>query len=290
MGPEFCLVRFETTGPALWFKAVGGRHLREFSIATTLAPLRSRSLPRMIASHPSWHGWLMLEAGGSDLGQVSGIAPWERAAQSLAALQIESIDLSGSLLAAGSTDLRLTYLSHSIEPWLVTINDLMTAQTVATPRALTAGELQALAESLDLACDRLSVLEVADTLNHGDLNPGNVLVHSTGAVFLDWAESSVGPPFLTFEYLLALLRRLRPGELREYELVEESYLTLWREVYPRALLEEARRWTPLLAMFAFCLNCPGWRDGREGVTTATGKMLRSMARSMYFEMLRLHGN
>ena len=36
-GPTFSLVRLETTGPAVWFKAVGEPNLREFPIATILA-------------------------------------------------------------------------------------------------------------------------------------------------------------------------------------------------------------------------------------------------------------
>src|SRR5882757_4060807 len=49
--PCFALVRIETDGSALWFKAVGEPNLREFSIASTLSRLFPTFLPTLIATH-----------------------------------------------------------------------------------------------------------------------------------------------------------------------------------------------------------------------------------------------
>jgi hypothetical protein len=43
--PSFSLVRFETDGPALWFKAVGEPNQKEFSITCTLSQLFPNYLP-----------------------------------------------------------------------------------------------------------------------------------------------------------------------------------------------------------------------------------------------------
>ena len=45
--PSFSLIRFETDGPALWFKAVGEPNQREFTITCPLAQLFPDYLPRM---------------------------------------------------------------------------------------------------------------------------------------------------------------------------------------------------------------------------------------------------
>ena len=56
--PSFSLVRFETDGPALWFKAVGEPNQKEFLITSTLSHLFPNYLPRVLANRPEWNGWL----------------------------------------------------------------------------------------------------------------------------------------------------------------------------------------------------------------------------------------
>lgn len=281
MGPDFCLMRWETNGPSLWFKAVGKRCLKEYSITAKLAQLSSRHLPQVIAFHSEWRGWLMFEAGGVDLEKTADPEAWTCTARSLADLELESAGHADSLLAAGCRDLRLESLDRSIARWLARMRELMAEQTVRSPAALSSDALEVLAEFLHLACERLSATAVKDTLNHGDLNPGNILVGPEHAVILDWAEASVSHPFFTLEYLLAIARRLHAHNERLYRSVEESYLARWKEVYAPTTLAEIRRWTPLLAMFAFSLSCSQFEEDEDDLSPDMRKLLRSMARRMY---------
>src|SRR5208337_82367 len=85
--PSFSLVRFETEGPALWFKAVGDPNQKEFPITFTLARLFPKYLPRILATRADWNGWLTREVAGKLLCDVQEDTLWERAAAALAELQ-----------------------------------------------------------------------------------------------------------------------------------------------------------------------------------------------------------
>jgi len=281
MGPEFCLLRLETNRAALWFKAVGEPNLKEYAINTQLARLRSPHVPETIATHSIWHGWLMREAHGCHLDETSAPRSWEIVAQSLANLQIASIGICDDLLTAGCKDLRLQHLTNLIEPLLNVIHELMAAQTVHTPRALRPKELSELNGHLRLACECLQAAEIPNTLGQIDLNPGNVLVTDDGAVFLDWAEASIGPPFFTLEYLIALCERLQPNDAAAGNSIRDAYLVLWRVGYSEELLRRMFRWTPLLAMLAFAAGSSGWQAGTEHIHPNVQKLLRSLARRMY---------
>ena len=89
--PSFSLIRFETNGPAVWFKAVGEPNLREFPITLKLAELFPRFMPEVLGTKPEWNGWLSREVDGQNLGETKDIALWEQAATDLARLQIQSI-------------------------------------------------------------------------------------------------------------------------------------------------------------------------------------------------------
>ena len=60
--PSFSLIRFETDGPALWFKAVGEPNQKEFPITCVLAQLFPGDVPSVLATRPEWNGWLTREA------------------------------------------------------------------------------------------------------------------------------------------------------------------------------------------------------------------------------------
>ena len=64
---------------------------------------------------------------------------------------------------------------------------------------------------------------IPDTLGHLDLNPGNILISPDQCVFLDWAEAYVGPPFLTFQYLIEHLSQTKQEGLIGSQLLVDHY-------------------------------------------------------------------
>ena len=210
--PTFSLIRFETDGPALWFKAVGEPNQREFPITCELSRLFPRYVPIVLGTRPEWNGWLTREAAGKLLSDAQENALWEKAASSLAELQIDSIDHGTQILAAGARDLGVNALSKMVGPFIETMTQLMERQIKIPPAPLNRKELLLLGERLQTALEALDALGIPETLGHLDLNPGNIVASPDRCVFLDWAEAYLGNPFFTFQYLLEHLRRTAGGD------------------------------------------------------------------------------
>lgn len=119
--PTFSLIRFETDGPAVWFKAVGAPSEHEYTLTLALASSLSRFLPQVIATHPECNGWLSLEAEGTPLHESSQIASWEMvAATSRDYKSSQSIPVSIFWVSAPATSVTRPsriWSSHFSERW-----------------------------------------------------------------------------------------------------------------------------------------------------------------------------
>lgn len=284
---SFSLIRFETTGPALWFKAVGPPNTREFPITVTLAQLFPAFVPSIIATHELWNAWLTIEADGSHLDERSEIALWERAVTSLADLQIRSAERTEELIDAGCRDLRIPALIGCVDPFLEVVEALMKKQPKVPPPILEKQELVVLAAEIENACTRLRGLGFPDTLVHLDFNPGNILVSSTSCVFLDWAEACVSSPFLTLQYLFEHYRRSNSENSVGLSELVSSYTEIWRSVAASEQIAEAFEVAPLLAVFAYAVGNDAWRDAKRLEDPRLAGYFRALARRMQREAIAL---
>lgn len=281
--PSFSLIRFETDGPALWFKAVGEPNQKEFPITCALAQLFPGYVPNVLATRPEWNGWLTPEAAGTLLSEVHEVAPWERAAAALAKLQIDSIEHGARILAAGASDLGVSALSKTVKPFVESMTRLMERQTKVPPIALDRKELLLLGDRIETALEAMEALGIPETLGHLDLNPGNIIAAPGRCAFLDWAEAYVGNPFLTFQYLLEHLRRTMGAcSPIETELIA-SYRHQWDSIVPRGTIDDALALSPLLAIFGYATGSNTWQDEDGLQDQATAGYLRSMTRRMHRE-------
>lgn len=279
-GPSFSLIRFETDGPAVWFKAVGAPNQREYPVTLALACLFPRFLPQIIATRPEWNGWLALEAQGPLLYESSVLASWEAAAADLAELQIQSLGRSLHLLDPGARDLRAQALAEFVEPFFRAMGELMEGQTKMPPAALSREELRCLSARV---LDALAVLEetgIPTTLGHLDINPGNIICSPTGCVFLDWAEAFVGHPFLTFEYLREHFRRAFGQDHSQETQLLARYSGPWRAFASQNDIRRALEVAPLVAVFAYATGNDRWKDPQELQEPRARGYLRSLTRRM----------
>ena len=285
--PSFSLIRFETNGPALWFKAVGEPNLREYPITLTLAQLFPKFVPPILAHRSDRNGWLALEAEGLKLGETSGGGNWKTAMERLAQLQIESVEKHDQLLISGARDLRASSLSTLVDPFLNAMSELMEQQTKIPPPALSREVILLLGEEIQDALIRFEQLNIPDALGHLDLNPGNIIISRNACVFLDWAEGYVGPPFFSFRYLLEHWRRaVGPDSVVEVHLTA-SYAERWQTLVSPCRIKEALTLTPLLAAFAYAVGNDSWVDPERLRDPSTAGYLRSLTRIMAREAGRL---
>ena len=253
--PSFSLIRFETDGPAVWFKAVGEPNLREFPITLALSGLFPKYLPQIFAVQPECNGWLTREVEGTSLSEIQENTWWETAAVALAKLQIESISVSAPILKSGAHDLRVVAISKLVDPFLGVMHRLMEQQTKATPRALSRKELALLGEHIRNALRLLKTSDIPDSLGSLDFNPGNIIASKNGSKFLDWAEAYVGHPFLTFAYLLEHFRRAVTGDANLERQLTTSYTAPWKQLFSPGAIAESLTVAPLLAVFAYASGC-----------------------------------
>jgi hypothetical protein len=278
-GPSFSLIRFETDGTALWFKAVGEPNVHEHPVTIKLASAFPEFLPRILACRPEWNAWLSLESEGSPLGADSNEAAWALTAENLALLQISSFGRRFELIEAGCKDLRPCMLRNLVHPFFDSMTELMEKQTKLFPAPLGRHELLSLGCEITSLLGELEDAGVPNTLGHLDLNAGNILVSDTQCVFLDWAEAYVGPPFFSFQYLLEHWRRLHQQELFNDRSPLACYGKHWTSLATAAQFAASFQLAPLLAAFAYAASGLTGRSP-ESIRPETAAHLRSLVRRM----------
>jgi hypothetical protein len=280
--PLFSLIRFETSGPALWFKAVGKPNLHEYSITLKLAMLLPTFVPYVIASQPNWNAWLSVEAEGNHLDGSSLFEDWQTTVSALVDLQIASLGNGLHLIEAGCKDIRVGSLLSLVEPFFDSMAELMKIQTKTTPIPLSRSEIAALAGEIRSTLEDLSDTDIPNVLGHLDFNPGNILVSQGRCVFLDWAEGSVGHPVFTFQYLLENLRRWRGTDSQEEKSLITLYANHWTTLASPSEIATAVALAPLLSAFAYAAAGRSWLN-RKSIRPETAALLRSLARRMKYE-------
>lgn len=252
--PTFSLIRFETTGSAVWFKAVGEPNLREWGVTLALSHTCPQFLPAILASKLTWHAWLSFDAAGESLVKQGGIHFWETAASSLANLQIQSVKHCELLLEAGARDLRLEKLFPQVDPFFQFAADCTGRAPLQSSDNLSLLELIDLKEVIQAGFDQIESLHLVDSVGHMDLNPSNIFCTSDRAIFLDWAEGFVGNPLFSFEYMLQHFRQSLPGEPSLEERFRKAYLKSLRGFVPPEHLKQILSLLPVVALFAYAVT------------------------------------
>jgi thiamine kinase-like enzyme len=276
--PTFNLIRFETNGHALWFKAVGEPNIHEFRIVSTLATLFPSFLPRIVASLPECNAWLMAEAEGAS--PDANFAEWKVASARLAELQKTSLQETTHLLAVGCRDIRAVSLLSCVDDFFAIMDELMKHQTKTPPSILTSEQLLALRNKLKDVLTVLATSGIPDALNHLDFNPGNILVSDRHCTLIDWAEAAIGHPFITFEYLLEHFTRLCPESRSELTALTSSYAKEWERVASPVAISRSLSLAPVVAVFAYAVSSGIWRDPARLANPKTAGYFRSLARRM----------
>lgn len=277
--PSFALIEFQTNRGPVWFKAVGEPNLREFPVTRELANRFPRHSSVLLAKRSPWNAWLALEAEGQALSSCLDQHPWRRAADSMAELQIASIETAPEILAAGARDIRSKPLVALVVPFFARLEDLMEQQSKSAPQRLTGEEIARTRQRVIEALVDMEAVGIPETLNHLDLNPGNIFIASTKCTFLDWAEAAVGNPFFSMEYLRQHFVRSFPGQADAEAAFLACYLNRWRSSLPARTVEKALRLAPLTALFAYAASSLPWQLSLVSRPELAG-FLRSLTRRM----------
>jgi len=277
---SFSLMRFETTGPAVWSKAVGKPNSHEFNIVSILAALFPEYLPPIVAVRPEWNAWLTTEVEGTSPDADSDFSTWRTISARLAELQIASIHEVPRLISAGCRDIRVSPLLNSTDEFFSIMNKLMKQQIKTAPSILTSQEIFELNKRIKESLSLLAASGIPDALNHLDLNPENIFVSGERCTFIDWAEAAIGHPFLTFEYLLEHLTRLCPDHADRREELVSAYASQWERFAPPSAVSRSLALAPLIAVFAYAVSTSTWREPETFANPRVAGHFRSLVRRM----------
>jgi hypothetical protein len=285
---DFCLLSMiSPKGKKTWFKAVGEPNTREYVFTTELAHRFPKLLPRILGTIPGWNAWLAEDVQGIPLNETHAIRDCQHAFAALGEMQTNVAHDSSLLRDLETKDWTFPQVSSYLEAFFADAQLAMNAQVVTSPERLSSRQLCKLQHRVQSALREVAEIGIPSTLVHGDIGHGNVIATSRGPVFLDWAETYQGHPFVCSEHLLADLSRSDTLFAINQSSLRTFYAQQWHPWVNAGDLARAATLAPALAAFVCALV--GWHGNRNRPDSSrTQPFIRSMVRrtKREFEELR----
>ena len=192
------VLRVSTDDGTLWFKAAREAHTKEAPLLELLARTQPDRVPELVAVDTE-RDWTLMHDGGTRLRElvVEGsrdVHHWEALLPGYALLQIALTPKADALHAMGVPDERLAGLPDRLARLLDAPEYLM----LDRPGGLTSNERERLTASIPQIasmCSELAAYGIGETLQHDDINDGNVFVDRGRYRIFDWGDSCVSHPF-----------------------------------------------------------------------------------------------
>lgn len=263
-GGAFALLCLHTEeGRDYWLKATGEPNSHELPVTAALSRMCGEYLPEFVDSRPDWNAWLMsgeaLAISELPSEPLTLFNLLDNVIESMAELQIRTVGQEQDLLEVGAFDHRLHALMAQSGETFAFVEEAMSFQTSTTARRIGKMRLREVAEIFEMICERLRVLDLPNTVVHGDMNPANILTGSEHCKFIDWCETYVGNPLITFEHLL-LLNHGTPRSLRESNAhkLRDRYRAKVSKICNPQAVDEAFVYSPVLAAYSALQGRGGW--------------------------------
>jgi hypothetical protein len=254
-------------------KGVGDTNVQEFYLTRILSAICPDFLPRRLAEREDWKAWLMEDAGATP-------APWTvsaslEAARVMASIQRRTLSSTDDLLAAGAFDWRLQVLRASLDLLADSAATWMSRQGEQDKIPIGRHRLGLLVQVLRDACDRMASLRIPDSLIHGDLSQGNVLLSRARSVLTDWCEVGIGNPFLA----LPFLERLHAAADADCFLgLRACYQQPWLDLLSREQIDCASALASLLTPLVCLFGRTGWADCEDSANPQQNRYRCGMVR------------
>jgi Phosphotransferase enzyme family len=285
-GGGFALVRFHMEDNRdYWLKATGDPNAHELSITTFLSKLCGRYLPELISSKPEWNAWLM--SGEATCVTEIPTAPsqlftlLEDAVECMAKLQIKTQGHNLDLISAGAFDQSIEVFRKHSEALFDYLGEAMDLQTSTKVPRLTRTRLQEMRTIFDGVCSYMEDLDLPETIVHGDINRGNILIGCGHCQFIDWAEAYVGNPLICLQHLLLLNKVEDPGlQTFSNRALRDKYRTIWLESCDADALDQGFAYMPLIAVVSTLYGRGDWLTSERRNDPQRQSYTRSLTRHM----------
>jgi hypothetical protein len=251
--PWSTVLRVPTGEGDIYFKAVSPVHPYEPALLGALERWRPDCVPRLL-SVDAGLGWVLMRDAGQRLREIirstQDLRYWLPVLPLYAEMQIELAQRVPELLALDVPDRRLSVLPNLYEPLLADVDVLRIDQPLGLTRQQY-GRLLALSRHVAELCERLADYHILETINHGDLNDGNVFVGDGSSIFIDWGDGCVSHPFYSLRTVLVSAEISLGLEENSPELwpLRDAYLESWTRYGSREDLLRALDLAGRLASF-----------------------------------------
>ena len=285
-GGAFALVRFRIENDRdYWLKATGHPNAHELPITMLLSKLCGDYLPELISSNPTWNAWLTL-GGGTSATEIPE-APFEAftllegAVQCMARLQMQTRGHSLDLLGAGAFDQSVRVFQTRIAEIFDYLDEVMNLQISTKAPRLEKKRIHDIRTIFEMVCQRVEDLGIGETIVHGDMNRGNILIASGHCTFIDWSEAYIGNPLIALQYLL-LLNNVENMELRHFInlALKQRYLDAWAASCDPVALHEGFVYMSLLAAASTLYGRGDWLTSPQRNDPRRQSYARTLARRM----------
>lgn len=239
--PWSMVLRMPSSEGTVWFKSV--RTGSEVALTEMLQDAVPEQAPELVASDRS-RGWMLMRDAGRRLRELvesrQDLWRWEAFLPRYAELQMAVAPLADEFLRAGVPEQPLARLAADVSALLDESDLLM----LGHPGGLSNHERRQLVASTDeigSMAANLAALGIPETIQHDDLNDGNVFVRDGHARAMDWGDACVSHPFHSLTVLLratAYRLDLEPGSADLLRL-RDAYLEGFGGYATRSELVEA---------------------------------------------------
>ena len=223
-----------SAGPAssserFYFKASPTFFTNEATVTAAVADRFPQISPRLVAVDRT-RGWMLMEdLGNLTLGAADSADLWRETMRALARVQIEYANDPGSLESLGLERRSTSAISGTLRQWVQNPRDLgLHYASQRTQSAL--GRLEPHLDLVEQLCCKVESTGLPQTLDHGDLDAGNMFVREGSPVIMDWSDASISNPL----FAPALI----PQVARDSSLAD-AFLAEWSEFFAMDRLQEA---------------------------------------------------
>jgi len=242
-----CVLRVDTNGGVLFFKASPKRLPPESAVIRELSVNWSRNVPPVIDADEERCWMLMRDAGGTPI-DVRNPAMLAEAAGLMARIQLDQAPHAGRWAAMGCPDRSLDVLRSRLERLLVQIPAQLHSAGVITQAERS--ELVSFVPRADAICGALASYAVPRrSIHHEDFRDGNAHRTASGTiVFIDWVDTVIAHPFFTIQRFLWFMppppgiprHRIDKGKSdAARRTIRDAYLDELRRFESRSRLQDA---------------------------------------------------
>ena len=185
------------TGTArLYFKASPRFFSNEVSVTAEVADRFPELSPRLAAVDRG-HGWMLMEdLGDLTLGAADSIELWCEAMRGLARVQTGFAHYPGTLGRLALERRNTSSIGVMLRQWIQSPVELELRYVEERTRSALK-RLEPLVGIVEDLCAQIESIGLPQTLDHGDLDGGNVFVRDSAPVIMDWSDASISCPLFT---------------------------------------------------------------------------------------------